>query len=110
MAPPRLATFAVGGSTRYGAVADGGIIDLTAPFGKQYPTLREAVAAGALMKLTEAAARRSPDHAHAALVRRSRNAAGSPARLGAARLRGRSGPDRRQGRPAYCRECRAGSH
>jgi 2-keto-4-pentenoate hydratase/2-oxohepta-3-ene-1,7-dioic acid hydratase in catechol pathway len=63
MAPPRLATFAVGGSTRYGAVADGGIVDLTAPFGKQYPTLREAVAAGALMKLAEAAARRSPDHA-----------------------------------------------
>ena len=63
MAPPRLATFAVAGSTRYCAVADGGIIDLTAPFGKQYPTLREAVAAGALMKLAEAAARRSPDHA-----------------------------------------------
>ena len=32
-------------------------------FGKEYPTLREAVAAGALTKLAEAAARRSPDHA-----------------------------------------------
>lgn len=63
MAPPRLATFAVGGSIKYGAVADGGIVDLAAQFGKEYPTLREAVAAGALMKLAEAAARRSPDHA-----------------------------------------------
>jgi 2-keto-4-pentenoate hydratase/2-oxohepta-3-ene-1,7-dioic acid hydratase in catechol pathway len=63
MAPPRLATFAVGGSIKYGAVADDGIVDLTAQFGKQYPTLREAVAAGALMKLAEVAARRSPDHA-----------------------------------------------
>ena len=63
MAPPRLATFAVGGSIKYGAVADGGIVDLSAEFEKQYPTLREAVAARALMKLAEAAARRSPDHA-----------------------------------------------
>jgi 2-keto-4-pentenoate hydratase/2-oxohepta-3-ene-1,7-dioic acid hydratase in catechol pathway len=63
MAPPRLATFAVGGSIKYGVVADGGIVDLSAQFGEQYPTLREAVAAGALMKLAEAAARRSPDHA-----------------------------------------------
>jgi 2-keto-4-pentenoate hydratase/2-oxohepta-3-ene-1,7-dioic acid hydratase in catechol pathway len=63
MASPHLATYSVDGSARYGAVVDGGIVDLTAPFGKEYPTLREAVAAGALMKLTEAAARRPPDHA-----------------------------------------------
>ena len=63
MAPPRLATFAVGGSKKYGAVADGGIVDLSAQFGTAYPTLREAIAAGALMKLAEAAARRSLDHA-----------------------------------------------
>ncbi len=61
MAAPRLATFAVHGSPKYGAVADGGIVDLSAQFGKEYTTLREAVAAGALMKLAEAAARRGPD-------------------------------------------------
>ena len=48
---------------RYGAVTDNGIVDLSARFGKEYPTLREAIAAGALMKLAEDAARRSPDHA-----------------------------------------------
>jgi 2-keto-4-pentenoate hydratase/2-oxohepta-3-ene-1,7-dioic acid hydratase in catechol pathway len=63
MAPPRLATFAVNGSPKYGAVVDDGIVDLSATFAKEYPTLREAVAAGALMKLAEAAARRSPDFA-----------------------------------------------
>ncbi len=68
MAPPRLATFAVDGSIKYGAVADGGIVELSALFGKEYPTLREAVAAGALMKLAEAAARRSPDHAFDAIT------------------------------------------
>src|ERR1700722_15576684 len=63
MAPPRLATYSVDGRPKYGAVADGGIVDLSAQFEKQYPPLREGVAAGALTKLAEAAARRSPDHA-----------------------------------------------
>src|ERR1700684_1487288 len=63
MAPPRLATYSVDGSPKYGAVVDGGIADLSAQFGTEYPTLREAIAAGALTKLAEAAARRSPDHA-----------------------------------------------
>jgi 2-keto-4-pentenoate hydratase/2-oxohepta-3-ene-1,7-dioic acid hydratase in catechol pathway len=63
MAHPRLATFSVGGTPRYGAAVEGGIVDLSAQFADQYPTLREAVAAGALLKLAEAAMRRSPDHA-----------------------------------------------
>jgi 2-keto-4-pentenoate hydratase/2-oxohepta-3-ene-1,7-dioic acid hydratase in catechol pathway len=63
MAPPRLATYSVDGSPKYGAVLDGGIVDLSAQFGKEYPTLREAITAGALMKLAEATARHSPDHA-----------------------------------------------
>ena len=63
MASHRIATFSVGGSTRYGAVVDGGIVDLSARFGKDYPSLREAIAAGALMKLAEHAAGRAPDHA-----------------------------------------------
>jgi 2-keto-4-pentenoate hydratase/2-oxohepta-3-ene-1,7-dioic acid hydratase in catechol pathway len=63
MASPRLATYSVRGATRYGSVTEAGIVDLSARFGKDYPTLREAIAAGALMKLAEDAARRSPDHA-----------------------------------------------
>ena len=63
MPPPRLATYSVIGSSRYGAVTDGGIVDLSARFGKSYPTLREAIAAGALQKLIDEAAKHSPDHA-----------------------------------------------
>jgi 2-keto-4-pentenoate hydratase/2-oxohepta-3-ene-1,7-dioic acid hydratase in catechol pathway len=68
MPPPRLATYSVNGSTQYGAVTDGGIVDLSARFGKDYPTLREAIAAGALTKLAEAGARHSPDHALDAII------------------------------------------
>ena len=68
MPSPRLATYSVSGVTRYGAVTDHGIVDLSARFRNEYPTLREAIAAGALMKLTEDAARRSPDHAHDAIT------------------------------------------
>src|SRR3977135_3280386 len=63
MAPHRIATFSVGGSNRYGAVVEGGVVDLSARFGREYPTLREAIAAGALTKLAEDAARCVPDHA-----------------------------------------------
>ncbi len=59
----RIATYSAGGKTGYGAVVDGGLVDLSTRFGKQYPTLREAIAAGALTSLAEDAARRSPDHA-----------------------------------------------
>src|ERR1700734_3343460 len=63
MAPPRLATYSVDGRPKYGAVVDGGIADLSAQFGTEYPTLREAIAAGVLTKLAEDSAKRSPDHA-----------------------------------------------
>jgi 2-keto-4-pentenoate hydratase/2-oxohepta-3-ene-1,7-dioic acid hydratase in catechol pathway len=62
MASPRLATYTIDGSSRYGAVVGSGIVDLSAHFGKEYPTLREAIAAGALTKLAEHAARHSSDH------------------------------------------------
>ncbi len=58
---PRFATFTANGATRYGAVTDTGIIDLSARFGQTFPTLREAIAADALMKLADDAAGRSPD-------------------------------------------------
>src|SRR6202171_1081712 len=63
MTPSRLATFSVDGATKYGAVVEGGIVDLSARFAKDYPTLREVITAGALTRLAEDAARRSPDHA-----------------------------------------------
>src|SRR6195952_783934 len=59
----RLATFYVNGGTGYGAITDGGIVDLSARFAKEYPTLREVIAAGALTKLAEEAARCQPDFA-----------------------------------------------
>jgi 2-keto-4-pentenoate hydratase/2-oxohepta-3-ene-1,7-dioic acid hydratase in catechol pathway len=60
---PRLATFSVDGTTRYGLVAENGIVDLSARHAKDYPTLREAVAAGVLMRLADEAARYAPDFA-----------------------------------------------
>jgi 2-keto-4-pentenoate hydratase/2-oxohepta-3-ene-1,7-dioic acid hydratase in catechol pathway len=63
MASQRIATYSIGGATRYGAVFDSGVVDLSAHFGKDYPTLREVIAAGALTKLAEHAAARKPDHA-----------------------------------------------
>jgi 2-keto-4-pentenoate hydratase/2-oxohepta-3-ene-1,7-dioic acid hydratase in catechol pathway len=64
----RIATFSSGGSTRYGAVVEGGMVDLSARYGKNFATLREVVAAGALMKLAEDASRRTPDHALEAIT------------------------------------------
>ncbi|MDX3964966.1 MAG: fumarylacetoacetate hydrolase family protein [Bradyrhizobium sp.] len=63
MTLPRLATYSVKGASRYGAVVDGGIVDLSARYGKGYPTLREVIAAGKLLSLAEEAAGRAPDHA-----------------------------------------------
>jgi len=63
MTSHRLATFSVNGSTRYGAVVKGGLVDLSAHFSKDYPTLREAIAAGALRKLIDDAEKRAPDYA-----------------------------------------------
>ncbi len=59
---PRLATYAIDGEIEFGAVTDGGIVDLSTRFGEQYPTLREVIAAGALMRLAEDAAGRAADH------------------------------------------------
>jgi len=68
MASHRLATYSSGGSIRYGAVTDGGIVDLSARFGTRYPTLREVITAGALIRLAEDAARLAPDHAPEAVT------------------------------------------
>jgi 2-keto-4-pentenoate hydratase/2-oxohepta-3-ene-1,7-dioic acid hydratase in catechol pathway len=68
MTPPRLATFSIDGSTKYGAVVDGGIVDLSARYARDYPTLREVIAAGALMRLADEAARLSPDFSQSAIT------------------------------------------
>src|SRR6201996_5525002 len=57
----RLATYTINGKTKYGVVAQGGLIDLSSRFGKDYPTLREVIAAGALTKLADDAAKGTPD-------------------------------------------------
>src|SRR6201987_906745 len=62
MSSPRLATYSIDDVTGYGAVVDNGIVDLSARYGKDYPTLREVIAAGALSRLADDAAHRSPDH------------------------------------------------
>jgi 2-keto-4-pentenoate hydratase/2-oxohepta-3-ene-1,7-dioic acid hydratase in catechol pathway len=63
MTSPRLATFSVNGTTKYGVVVEGGIVDLSARHAKDYPTLRDVIAAGKLVSLAEEAAGRAPDHA-----------------------------------------------
>jgi 2-keto-4-pentenoate hydratase/2-oxohepta-3-ene-1,7-dioic acid hydratase in catechol pathway len=60
---PRLATYSVKGEIKYGAVLEGGIVDLSARYAQTYPTLREVIAAGKLISLAEEAAGRGPDHA-----------------------------------------------
>jgi 2-keto-4-pentenoate hydratase/2-oxohepta-3-ene-1,7-dioic acid hydratase in catechol pathway len=62
MADHRIATYSTAGKTAYGYVTDSGVVDLSSRFGMDYPTLREAIAAGALAKLVEDGAKRSPDH------------------------------------------------
>ncbi|RUX07364.1 MAG: FAA hydrolase family protein [Mesorhizobium sp.] len=56
----RLATFTVGGKTRYGAIADKGVIDLSARHA-EWPSLREVIEAGALRQLAEEVHSYSPD-------------------------------------------------
>jgi len=63
MTPPRLATFTVNGTTKYGAVTDSGVVDLAARYAQDYPTLREAIEHKALHRLADAAENLPPDFA-----------------------------------------------
>lgn len=60
---PRLATYSLKGDVSYGAVLEGGIVNLSARYARDYPTLREVIAAGKLVSFAEEAAGRKPDHA-----------------------------------------------
>ncbi|MGJ4949274.1 fumarylacetoacetate hydrolase family protein [Bradyrhizobium sp. HKCCYLS20291] len=62
MTSPRLATYAADGTVRYGLATDKGLVDLSARFAKEYPTLREVIAAGALPRLIDAGTALSADH------------------------------------------------
>ena len=59
----RLATFTAAGETRYGLVRETGIVDLSGRFVDKYPTLRHAIAEGALSRLVEEGERHTPDSA-----------------------------------------------
>ncbi|MDB5502466.1 MAG: putative 2-oxohepta-3-ene,7-dioic acid hydratase (catechol pathway), bifunctional protein [Tardiphaga sp.] len=63
MTPPRLATFTVNDAPKYGAVTDSGVVDLSARYAQDYPTLREAIEHGALHRLADAAENLPPDFA-----------------------------------------------
>ncbi len=60
MNTPKLASFRVDSQDHYGLVTDNGVIDLSSDFGDRFPTLREAIAAGALDELAEAGKSRTP--------------------------------------------------
>lgn len=57
----KFATFVAGGTESYGAVVDGGVIDLGKRLGTKYPTLIDAIRAGALPELRTTAAKLKPD-------------------------------------------------
>ncbi len=61
MTMSRFVSFSTGARAGYGLIAGDGIIDLSARFAAQYPTLREVVAAGALLHLADETAARPAD-------------------------------------------------
>ena len=61
MTVSRFASFSIGDRTGYGLITDDGVIDLSARYGAQYPTLREVVAAGAFRRLADEVAGHAAD-------------------------------------------------
>lgn len=53
---PRFAGFSHRGALKYGLVKSDGIVDLSARYGKRWPSLREVIEAGALISLAQEAA------------------------------------------------------
>ena len=58
----RLLSYRNNGTTRYGAVVDGGVVDLLSRVGDRWPTLRTAIAANALPALAAIVAAARHDH------------------------------------------------
>jgi 2-keto-4-pentenoate hydratase/2-oxohepta-3-ene-1,7-dioic acid hydratase in catechol pathway len=65
MTHPRFVTFAADGRQRYGLARGDGIVDLSARHGADWPTLKEAIADGALARLAEAGAGMAADFSSA---------------------------------------------
>jgi len=59
----RLASFILSGTSSWGVVADGGVIDMAARLGGRFATLRAALAADALSEIAAASSSAPPDHA-----------------------------------------------
>ncbi|MDR3466305.1 MAG: fumarylacetoacetate hydrolase family protein [Xanthobacteraceae bacterium] len=66
----RFVTFSKDGAERYGAVVGDGVVDLSSRHASEFPTLREVIAAGALARLSDAAAKATPDVALSDVVLR----------------------------------------
>jgi 2-keto-4-pentenoate hydratase/2-oxohepta-3-ene-1,7-dioic acid hydratase in catechol pathway len=64
----RFVSYSIDGRDRYGAATGHGIVDLSARLGDEFPTLRDAIAKGALPRLADEAARHTPDHARDAVI------------------------------------------
>ena len=58
----RLATFSATGKPGYGLVTEKGVVDLSSRMSSRFPTLKDAIVAGALRSLVEEGASLSPDH------------------------------------------------
>lgn len=58
---PKFVSFVHGNETRYGLVAAGGVVDLSARFAARWPTLQHVIADGAFAALAEAGATLGPD-------------------------------------------------
>lgn len=61
----KLASFSASGRDSYGAVVEGGIVDLGRRLGERYPTLRTAIAGGALGRFAGEVKTAKPDAARA---------------------------------------------
>lgn len=59
----RLLSYRTDGHVRYGALVENGVVDLVSRVGDRWPTLRRAIAGGALPALAAIAAAARPDHA-----------------------------------------------
>ncbi|MDQ8728475.1 fumarylacetoacetate hydrolase family protein [Bradyrhizobium sp. LHD-71] len=59
----RLLSYLVDGEPRYGAVTDGGVVDLTARIGRDFPDLQALIARDGLAAGRKAIADQKPDHA-----------------------------------------------
>ncbi len=64
----RIGSFMADGSARYGVFVERGVVDMTPRFGSKFPSLRTALAAGALAELRQAAAQADVSHGFDAIT------------------------------------------